>query len=128
MPKYYVQCGPIETVLDSDSPSTAAVNALDAALQNHLWIYDDCGLSERDCKTHLMLEALLHFDPSIQVSEQGFDRADAIQIGTPETVEAWHCLMVSLKRLFVAAGLTTRTMSSIGATATIECHSPRLPR
>ena len=128
MPKFYVQCGPIETILDSDSPQTAAINALDAVLQSHLWIYDDWGLSEKDCKIHLMLEALLYLDPSIRISEQGFGRADAIEIGTPETVEAWHRLMVGLKRLFVAAGLTSRNLSSIGSTTTIESPSPRIPR
>jgi hypothetical protein len=60
MPKFYVQCGNIEVVLNANSSEQAALSAVDRSLQNHLWIYDDAGLSEQDCRMHLMLEALLH--------------------------------------------------------------------
>ncbi|TWT76562.1 hypothetical protein CA13_70570 [Planctomycetes bacterium CA13] len=128
MPKFYVQCGPIETILDADSPRSAAMNALDQMLQTHLWIYDDCGLSENDCQTHLMLEALMHLEPSVQISEKGFNRHDAICLGTPETVHDWHRLMIGMKRLFVAAGLTTRSMASVGLTDTAQFVAPQMPR
>ena len=60
MAKYYVQCGPIELVLQADNCEKAALAAIDHALQSHLWIYDDERLTESDCQDHLMLEALLH--------------------------------------------------------------------
>jgi hypothetical protein len=129
MPKFYVQCGPIQTILVADSAAHAASRALDATLQNHLWIYDDPGLSERDQHDHLMLEALLHLEPTIGVSEQGFSRPDAILIGTPETIEQWHQLMVGMNRLFVAAGLAPRTMGEVARSAAEPSPRPsRRPR
>ena len=59
MSKYYVQCGPIRTLVVSASMEQASLEALDESLQNHLWIYDDPGLSNADCRNHLMLEALV---------------------------------------------------------------------
>src|SRR6056297_3069819 len=105
MPKFYVQCGPVRSILEADSPDHAALVALDRTLQTHGWMYDDPGLTERDRHAHLMLEALLHLDSSVRVSERGFDRHDAAEIGTPETVELWHALMEGASRLFQAAGL-----------------------
>lgn len=113
MPKFYVQCGPIQIILTASSTENAAMAAIDRSLQTHLWIYDDPDLSTSDCHDHLMLEALLHLDPVIRVSEIGFDRLDATTIGTPEAIENWHGLMVGMQRLFVAAGLSDRSMSSV---------------
>ena len=128
MAKFYIQCGSIEVVLTADSAEQAALSALDRSLQQHLWIYDDEGLSEEDRRLHLMLEALLHLAPTIKISEQGFDREDAAHIGTPETVDHWHKLMVGMNRLFVAAGLAPRPMSSVAGAKPMDDVSPRMPR
>lgn len=129
MPKFYVQCGPIQTILTANSTDQAALAALDRSLQTHLWIYDDADLSESDCRRHLMLEALLHLEPVVRVSQIGFDRTDADIIGAPETVDAWHRLMVGMNRLFIAAGLPPRTMSAVAAREGIaQVAAPRCPR
>lgn len=128
MSKYYVQCGPLEVILSASSVDQAAMAALDRTLQTHLWIYDDRGLSDLNRRDHLMLEALFHLEPVIRISEQGFDRRDAIQIGTPETVDRWHRLMTGMNRLFVAAGLPPRAISSLGSTPQVPITQPRLPR
>jgi hypothetical protein len=128
MPKFYVQCASIETVLIADSAEQAALSALDRSLQQHLWIYDDAGLTNEDRRLHLMLEALLHLDPTIKISEQGFDRSDAVQLGAPETVDHWHKLMVGMSRLFVAAGLAPRSMSAVAGVSPIVNAAPRNPR
>lgn len=128
MAKFYVQCGPVQSVLTADSVEQAAFAVMDRALGSHLWIYDDAGLTESDCRNHLMLEALLHLEPSIRVSEQGFDRPDAAIVGTPETIDRWHRLMVGMSRLFVAAGLPPRPMSMIAAVAPASSVAPRYPR
>ena len=128
MAKFYIQCGSIEVVLTADSVEQAALSALDRSLQQHLWIYDDEGLSEEDRRMHLMLEALLHLAPTIKISEKGFDRPDASQVGTPETVEHWHQLMVGMNRLFVAAGLAPRPMASIAGMKPSVDVSPKIPR
>ena len=126
MAKYYVQCGPIQSILLADSVDQAALVAIDRVLQNHLWIYDDPELTEPHQRDHLMLEALLHLEPTIRISERGFNRGDADAVGTPETVDQWHCLVVGISRLFVAAGLSPRSVSE---TADVDRSSPpRLPR
>jgi hypothetical protein len=129
MSKYYVQCGPIRAIVVSSSVGQACLEALDDSLQNHLWIYDDPDLSPGDCRNHLMLEALVHLDPSIRVSEQGFDRSDASLYGTPEVIDRWHRLMAGMNRLFVAAGLPPRTMQSVagfdGNAPHAVAHLPR---
>lgn len=128
MSKYYVQCGPIEVILIAESEDQAAMAALDRMLQNHLWIYDDAGLTDGDRRDHLMLEALFHLDPVIRISEQGFDRSDAIWVGTPETVDRWHRLMTGMNRLFVAAGLLPRAIASFASTDAKPASRCRLPR
>ena len=129
MAKFYVQCGNIEVILTAETVEQAALSALDRSLQSHLWIYDDAGLSEADCHMHLMLEALMHLAPSIRISEQGFDRNDADQIGTPETVEQWHKLMVGMNRLFIAAGLAPRVpdafTSNVGSYCLVRTATKR---
>lgn len=112
MPKFYVQCGPHAVVLSADSPESAALAALDRTLQHHGWIYTDPGLDDQQCRDHLVLEALLHLDPQIRISERGFDRPDAQQIGTPETVQQWHALMVAVHRLCWAAGFSPRWLAA----------------
>ncbi len=128
MGKYYVQCGPIRNVMTGGSADHAAMSALDTMLQQHIWIYDDPGLSEPDRLTHLMLEALLHLEPVATVSERGFGGADSVSVGVPETIQQWHQLMVGMNRLFVAAGLAPRPMSAVAGVVGPVCQAPRLPR
>ncbi len=99
MAKFYAQCGPVRMVLTAWDTEGAALSLIDSALQPHLWIYSDSSIANRDRKSHLMIEALLHLDSSVKISEQGFDRDDAKQIEVPELIQYWHRLMVSLNRL-----------------------------
>ena len=128
MAKYYVQCGSIRQIRSADCQQQAAVSLVDEALQAHLWIYDDPTISDDDCRDHLMMEALLHLDSVIRVSEKGFDRVDAELVGTPETIQHWHALMVAVAKLLVEAGLRSRSVSSVATTETTSAQIPRLPR
>jgi hypothetical protein len=128
MPKFYVQCGPVEVVLVSESVDCAAIGALNRALQAHCWIYDDPDLTDLSRRDHLMVEALCYLDPVIRISEQGFDREDAMLVGTPETVEQWHHLMTKVSQLYVAAGLPPRAMHPSSSGSRRGSNAPRLPR
>ncbi|MCA9139299.1 MAG: hypothetical protein KDB00_21140 [Planctomycetales bacterium] len=125
MAKFYVQCGNTELVLSSDSTDSAALAIIDRILAPHLWIYDDPGLSEFQCRQHLMLEALMHLPTEICVSQQGFDRDDAESISVPETIGSWHALMVGMRRLFAAAGLERSVAVLAGAHAIERAVGPR---
>lgn len=134
MPKFYVDAGAVRLVLSADGEESAALAAIERCLQGHLWIFDDPDLSAEDCRTHLMLEALLHLPPVVRVSQRGFDRTDAVELGTPELVDRWHRLMVGMGKLFAAAGLLPRpvaAMARIETGTTIDLDSganPGLPR
>lgn len=123
MAKFYVQCGPIETILMADSAQQAALAALDQSLQSHFWIYSDPDLTAANCRDHLILEALLHLAPQVRVSERGFDRLDAVEVGTPETILAWHKLMVSIQSMFAMAGLPSRSMTMNGNASQADSQS-----
>lgn len=126
MSKYYIQCGNVDLVLESESPAQAALSALDRALAPHIWIYDDPGLTPEDCLQHLMLEALLHMPTDISVSERGLGGADAVRVPIPETIQTWHALMVGVRRLFLAAGIDRTVAVLAGAGASGEAfHRPR---
>ncbi len=131
MAKFYVQCGFIRQVLTAESADQAALAVVDIALQPHLWIYDDPALTDVDCRDHLMVEALLHLDAAIRVSQRGFDRPDAELVGTPETIQQWHALIVAVTKLFANAGLISRNVCSVASTGDVRTRSseiPRLPR
>ena len=125
MPKFYVQCGPRRSIIQAGDRFDAVMHLIDRALQDHLWIYDDVDLSDTDRRRHLLIEALLHLDPAIRISEQGFDREDASVHLTPEAVSQWHALMVGVSRLFEAAGLPPRPFSAVAASGSSPSNSMR---
>lgn len=130
MPKYYVQCGPVRVVLTADSKAGAAFHAVECSLRSHAWIYDDPSLSDRQRRDHLMLESLLHLDPSIRISERGFgpDR-HAVSIGTPEIVDVWHDFMTAVRGLFVKVGLAPQLAGAVGGRGGVPASArPRRPR
>ncbi|MEM6778148.1 MAG: hypothetical protein AAF670_10870 [Planctomycetota bacterium] len=127
MAKFYVQCGMRGLVVDAADAESAGMHLIDTAMQPHLWIYDDAGLSDQQRQDHLMLEALMHMAPEIWVSEQGFDRPDSLRLGTPETIIAWHQTMASLSHLLISAGLVPRRMRQL-ATAPTSASKRGLPR
>lgn len=109
MAKYYVQCGRRSVIVEAIDFEAAAMHLIDVAMQPHMWIYDDAGLSDGDRHAHLAVEALLTLAPEISVSEQGLGRFDAIKIGTPEVLATWHKTLAGLNRLLRSAGLPPKS-------------------
>ncbi|MCD0459591.1 hypothetical protein [Roseiconus lacunae] len=129
MAKFYIWCGKTELVLNSDSAESAALAMMDRLLAPHLWVYDDPGLSERDCLEHLMLEALLHLPTEIGISEIGMGGRDAQVIPVPDTIQQWHTLMIGMQRIFTEAGLDRSVAVLAGSEWIAEATSiRRLPR
>lgn len=128
MSKYYVQCGPVEVVVVADSLSKAAMSVLDRHFQSHRWIYEDEGLSDLDRQDHVMLEALCHLDPSLRISERGFDRDDANEIGTPDMVGQWHRLMTERHRPAFAVRRPTSGLLAVMGRDQCPPAPRRLPR
>ncbi|QEG41499.1 hypothetical protein [Roseimaritima ulvae] len=117
MSKYYAICGSHSLIVTADSPEQAAMRLLDEALAAHVWIYDDPDLSEQDRRDHLVLEALLHLDTCVTVSQRGLERCEEGHFEVPQLIEQWHRLMTGVSRLFVAAGLAPRRVLPPALTA-----------
>ena len=99
MAKFYVQSGTLRSVIDTDEVQKAALWVVHRVMQQIAPIYDDSTLSPDQKEDCAMLEGLLVLDDAIRISEQGFDRADAIEIETFEAVMQWHQLMIALDKL-----------------------------
>lgn len=129
MAKFYVQCGCSRGIVDSDDPQQAALALVDLLVQPHVWVYEDPSMNPSACRDHLLIEALLHLEPTIKVSERGFDRIDAQLVPTSETMDQWHALMVAASKLLSDAGLVTRDIASVASVGPQTSTSlPRLPR
>jgi len=128
MSKYYVTCGSQHLIIVAESPEAAALRLLDELLGEHVWIYDDAGLTEQDRRDHLVLEALLHLGSRVEVSERGVGRCEAGSFGVPELLDHWDRLMTAISRLFIAAGLAPRRVfpaPQAGADSPLSRKSPR---
>lgn len=114
MAKFYVSCGSVQWIVAAESARQAAMRLLDELLGEHVWIYDDAGLSQQDRRDHLVLEALLHLGSEMRVSERGSERCEAGVFGVPELLEEWDRMMTAVSRLFVAAGIAPRRVLPAG--------------
>jgi len=110
MPKYYATCGSHTLTIAAPTPQFAAMRLMDEALAAHIWIYDDATISESDRRDHLVLEALLHLSPTVQVSQRGLGRSEAGEFGVPELLDQWHRLMTGLSAMTLAVGLHGRRL------------------
>lgn len=105
MPKFYATCGSQSLILDADTADQAAMRLIDEVMSAHIWIYEDADLSQQDRRDHLILEALLHLEAVISVSERGVGRTEAGQFGVPEMLDQWHRLMSAISRALSSAGI-----------------------
>jgi len=99
MAKYYVQSGTLKAVISAESEDRAALWVVHRAMQQIMPIYEDQDLTaQQKCDT-VMVEGLIVLDPTIRMSEVGFDRDDAAVAETFEVVAEWHQLMIALEKL-----------------------------
>ncbi len=126
MSKFYATCGSHALVVTALTARHAALKLLDQTLAVHVWIYEDVTLSEQDRRDHLVLEALMHLESSVSVSERGLGRSEAGRFEVPELLEEWHRLMVGISRLLTASGLDTqRVLPKLPVLNAPRPHQPR---
>ncbi len=82
MAKFYIQSGTLRNVIDSEDCEKAALWAVHRVMQQIAPVYDDETLTPDQKEDAVKLEGLLVLDSSIRISEQGFDREDAMQVDT----------------------------------------------
>jgi hypothetical protein len=126
MSKFYASCGSQSLIITALTARHAALKLLDQTLAAHVWIYDDVELSEQDRRDHLTLEALLHLDSSIAVSERGTGRSEAGVFEVPLLLEEWHRLMVGVSRLLTENGLdASRVLPKLQGEPSTQPKQPR---
>lgn len=86
MPKFYVESGPVELVLQAKNARQAAIKAFQWSCDRQASIQTDCPLE------HVKLAEQLgwQLEETIHVSERGFRQADARDFDTLDIVAAWQ--------------------------------------
>lgn len=125
MAKFYATCGSQTLTISAPTAHFAAMRLIDEAMAAHVWIYEDSDLSEQVRRDHLILEALLHLDATVRVSQRGLDRDEAGEFGVPELIDQWHRLMTGLSHMTSAVGLTERRVLPPANDTSSDPHNPR---
>jgi hypothetical protein len=93
MPKFYVQSGNLQMVLQAKDSRSAAIWAAHRTLSQTLPFLCD------DAEDYLQLADLTQLADTIQVSQQGFDGRDRVEYQTLDVLNEWNRLLVALDRL-----------------------------
>lgn len=99
MAKYYIQSGTVRTIVSADDQEKAALWTVHKTMQQVVPVYDDVELTAEEKNDVAMVQGIMVLGNTLQVSEQGFDRDDAIDLDTFELIAHWHQLMIALARL-----------------------------
>ena len=93
MPKFYVQSGNVELVLQAHDSRCAAIWAVHRTLSQSLPFLCE------DAQVYAAVAVLTRLGDAIVVSERGFDREDAWHYDTLDIVTEWNQLLLALDRL-----------------------------
>jgi hypothetical protein len=93
MPKFYVQSGDVELVTTAIHSRGAAIWGVHRTLSQSLPFLCD------EATDFSALDGLTRLGATIRVSEQGFDRDDAVEFDTLDIVCEWNRLLVAIDRL-----------------------------
>jgi len=93
MPKFYVQSGNLQLVLQAKDSRSAAIWAAHRTLSQALPFLCE------DSEDYLQLADLTQLGDTILVSQQGFSGRDRLEYPTLDIVEEWNRLLVALDRL-----------------------------
>jgi hypothetical protein len=102
MPKFYVQSGGLEMVLQARDSRCAAIWAAHRALGQTLPFLCE---NESD---YAEIADLTKLGETIRVSQRGFDREDAVIFETLDIVTEWNQLLVALDRIAANSGCTVQ--------------------
>ncbi len=99
MAKYYVQSGNVRVVLEADDAEKAALWVVHKTMQQVIPVYEDDEMTPEEKSRVSLIQGLMVLGNTIMVSEQGFDRIDALELDTFELMVHWNQLMIALDRL-----------------------------
>jgi len=110
MPKFYVQSGMLQMVLQARDSRSAAIWAAHRTLSQSLPFLCD------EPTDYTLLADLTRLAETICVSQRGFDRDDAAVYETLDIVSEWNRLLVALDRL--TASVASGASAEDGARST----------
>ena len=93
MPKFYVQSGSVEMLLQAHDSRCAAIWAVHRTLSQSLPFLCE------EPEDYVAVADVTRLGDTVQVSQRGFDRDDAQAFETLEIVSEWNRLLVALDRL-----------------------------
>jgi hypothetical protein len=93
MPKFYVQSGNVELVTTAIHSRGAAIWGVHRTLSHSLPFLCD------ETTDVLGLDDLTRLGDTVRVSEQGFDRPDAVEFDTLDIVGEWNQLLIAIDRI-----------------------------
>jgi len=91
MSKYYVQSGTLRAIIAAESSSKAAIWAVHQTMQQVFPIDEETLQDDHPSPAKLAKD--------VWVSEQGFDREDAVRTSTLQVVSQWNEMVMALDRL-----------------------------
>jgi len=99
MAKFYAQSGTLKMVVHAREADRAALWVVHRALAQVLPIFDDDELSAQEKQAVAMFRGTLVLNDEIRLSEEGFDRNDAIVFRTADLVREWGQLVIALQKI-----------------------------
>ena len=111
MPKFYVQSGSLEMVLEAMNSRCAAIWAAHRTLSEALPF-----LCEEPAD-YSQLADTTRLGDTMRVSQRGFDRHDALEFDTLDVVSEWNQLLVALDRLAARAERGGSNAERLGSNA-----------
>lgn len=99
MARFYIQSGTLRMVVHADEADRAALWAVHQVLAQVLPVFDDEELTAHQKQAAAALRGMIALDEQIRLSEQGFDRDDALAFDTAAVVTEWSQLVIALQRI-----------------------------
>jgi hypothetical protein len=106
MPKFYVQSGDVEMVLQANDSRCAAIWAVHRTLSQSLPFLCE------NAADYAAIADLTRLGDAIAVSERGFDRPEARWYDTLDIVTEWNQLLAALDRMQEAIDLAAYSGSA----------------
>jgi hypothetical protein len=98
MAKFYGQSGNFRLAVSAEDAERAALWIVHQAMSQVTPVYEDCELTPEQKEQVALANGLLVLGNTVQLSEVGFDRQDAVEFDTFDLMVQWHQLMIAVAR------------------------------
>lgn len=99
MPKYYVQCGTTQLIVQAEDAQGAALWGVHQIIDDHLDLESIDWTDPEEVENLELIRVMLSLGDAVDVSEIGFGRSEAGQFDTPSIMTEWSQLIVAVSLL-----------------------------